>query len=793
MVTHKKKASTLFHPGIVMRLCGAESKERVFQIVADELSASMDCDTISIYEMDFERNALRPRIMEGGVWKHVRAEDLTISVNQGIIGSVAVAGKGEVIHHAHLDPRSYYPSGMNVQSEQMIAIPMFLGKLCVAVLAVSRFSKQKFKATEFDQVQFLASASSMALNTIKLVSELQTKESHLKTLLHSIPDHPLHVDENGMILTQDISFPSGYNTIYEVFPVYVVDQFLAHIKAIANGLPSSGFEYQIELDNASQYYFEARIIPIQKNQFLLLSREITTLKRNEVALQRAKQEAERLMMAKQDFLARMSHELRTPLNGVIGLANLLDQSGLTKENKEYVNGILYSGEHLRDVINDILDLSKIEAGKMEMEQKDFSPATVIQNVLKMIEPQADAKQTVLTSSLDGLPGALFGDEVRLKQVLLNLLSNAVKFTERGEVTLQVKTIPRKDDEVLIQFSVRDTGIGIAEERLVSIFENFVQASASTSVEYGGTGLGLAIVKKLAELQGGTVSVASTPGKGSTFTVSIPYRLGNATLLSRNDTAPLHRFDNARILVVEDNMINQLVVKRTLENWGLTVVLASNGLDAIQKLRTEVFDIVAMDVQMPVMDGFEATRVIRTELPPPVRSIPIIAMTASVLYDPRARVKEVGMDDYISKPFKPADLNHLLAQFLRSTDVRIKAREKTEEDSEIDWSYLEKVSPGNSEFKVQVVDLFKSEGEKFLVNLELALTSNNVAEVARLAHAFKPVGSYIGFKVLPQKIGELEALARTASTHELKNISEDIKKMVARTIDKLNNIKQTLKI
>jgi PAS domain S-box-containing protein len=417
----------------------------------------------------------------------------------------------------------------------------------------------------------------------------------------------------------------------------------------------------------SDRYYLAHIVPDKAGKYInVYGRDITDLKHTQKDLIHAKLEAERSVRTKQIFLANMSHELRTPINGVLGLTNLL-MTGDSPLRMEYLNGIRASGQQLLSVINDILDLSKIEAGMLRFEQTGFNPQKIIINLISTFNVLAEQKGIKLQvdSALKGTE-VLLGDPVRLNQVILNLISNAIKFTETGSITLGA-SLDQASGTTALQFSVTDTGIGIAPDKLDQIFEGFVQAEDDVTRKYGGTGLGLTIVRQLVALQGGTLQVQSTLGAGSIFSFTIPYTLiGQSSAPADTDTnnwTALSSLENFHVLIAEDNFINQVVARQTLEHCKIKTTVVNNGKEALLALREKHFDLILMDVQMPEMDGMTATRKIREEFSAPLSNIPIIAMTASVLDEPERRVIDGGMNDYISKPFKPQDLHQKLTQWL----------------------------------------------------------------------------------------------------------------------------------
>jgi signal transduction histidine kinase len=401
----------------------------------------------------------------------------------------------------------------------------------------------------------------------------------------------------------------------------------------------------------------------------MLAREqlgITIIEKERAELEKIK--AEQSEKFKQQFLANMSHEIRTPMNSIIGMTNLLIGSELQDQQRKYLNIIKKSSENLLVIINDILDLSKIEAGKMEFEKIDFLLSEVIETVFHTVHFKAEEKRLQLTYTIDPqLPIALQGDPVRLNQILINLSGNAIKFTEQGSVTIAAKLLSKKDNQVIVEFGVTDTGIGIPEDKLNAIFESFSQASSDTTRKFGGTGLGLTISKQLIELQGGAIYVHSTYGKGTTFSFKMPYQVGSADeigkkMMNIEDVSP-DQLNGIKILLVEDNQFNQMVAVDTLQDLvkEISIDIADNGKIALEKLRSGDYDVILMDIQMPEMDGFETTQNIRKEFPSPKNKTAIIAMTANVTKDEVDKCFEAGMDEYIAKPFVPQDLVNKLAK------------------------------------------------------------------------------------------------------------------------------------
>ena len=511
----------------------------------------------------------------------------------------------------------------------------------------------------------------------------------------------------------------------------------------------------------------------------------------------ARDAAEASRRAKAQFLANMSHEIRTPMNAVIGLTNLLQATRPSQEQGEYLTAIESSSQNLLVIINDILDSSKMEAGKLTLEQVPFRLPEAVRRLSAMFKFATESKGVYLKVNVaDNVPAAVLGDPVRLNQILVNLVGNAIKFTRSGGVTLTAEVVAPTVDlpnhpgaHSLIRFAVRDTGIGIAADKLGAIFEDFSQANTSTTREFGGTGLGLSIARNLVQLHGGQLGVTSEEGIGSVFFFELPYEVADARA-TQPDAHPglLTPFEPAlRVLVAEDNALNQLVARKTLEAWNVQVVIAENGRLAVEAATgTPIpFDAVLMDVQMPEMDGYEAARRIRQHFPA-AGQLPIIGLTASVLPEDRALALAAGMNDTLAKPFEPAVLYARLAHFTGRTVLGpegkgVRGQEGIGENVQPaiaieiqttpppphsypptpikpDWHLLEELAGGNEGFLRQIVGTFLTEAPA-LEALLAATCPHDPTVLASTAHKLKGQVAYFGVPVLHTQLDELERAAR----------------------------------
>jgi signal transduction histidine kinase/DNA-binding response OmpR family regulator len=463
----------------------------------------------------------------------------------------------------------------------------------------------------------------------------------------------------------------------------------------------------------------------QKNVLSILAKHIINrleLKSKNIELDEQKKIAELAVKAKDSFLANMSHEIRTPLNAIIGFTDLLAQSELDALQQDYISNVQVAGENLLMIVNDILDLSKIESGHLTIDEQPFDLKKALKHVYNLLKVKV-SKDIDFNLFLDAdLPDMVVGDKGRLNQILVNLAGNAVKFTPDGEITISVKHVESTATHHRLKFSVKDTGIGIPEDKLKTIFDRFTQAEESTTRKFGGTGLGLNIVKQLVELQRGEIHVKSQPGRGSEFFFVLDYKK-SANIETAIEEKTSVKLGRLKILLCEDNVLNQKLATSVISGFGFDLDIANNGEEGIELLVKNNYDVVLMDLQMPIMDGYQTTEFIRKDLK---KDIPIIAMTAHSLVGEQEKCFNTGMDGYVPKPFKQADL----LEAIRSVFAKSKESRKI---IEIDYSYLDEMSGGNEAFLMEMIGLFVTKTPEETATLKKGIAEKNYDTVKKTAH------------------------------------------------------------
>ncbi len=513
--------------------------------------------------------------------------------------------------------------------------------------------------------------------------------------------------------------------------------------------------------------------------------------------------AEAAARAKGEFLANVSHEIRTPMNSILGMAQLAFKAEHNPRQRDYLKKIQSSGEHLLNIIDDILDISKIDAGKLAIEVVDFELAKVMETLTNLVAEKAEDKNIKLVFDIaPSIPPYLRGDPLRLCQVLTNLANNAIKFTEKGEVTVRIKRLEEDRNDALLRFEVQDTGIGMSRDEMAMLFQSFQQTDSSTTRKYGGTGLGLVICKQLVEMMDdGKIGVESFPGKGSTFWFTVRLAEGTAPRpaeaqlneIGRNDSGVIRKIQGARILLVDDNAFNLDVATDFLLSAGAVVTTACNGEEAMDLLHQQRFDCVLMDVQMPVMDGIEAVKQIRRD--PAIDDVRVIAMTANALREDKARYLSAGMDDVIIKPFKYQTLFTTLAKWLprkvssgedlaRKTDAEVRAgQHKVDDEAKleltghpdiIDLSVLAEMTGSDLKNISEIANKFVASIHKDMKAIEEALERNDLPALGALGHYSKSPARLVGAIGFANLCQALEDNARGGSLDRARDIVEQLR-------------------
>ena len=504
--------------------------------------------------------------------------------------------------------------------------------------------------------------------------------------------------------------------------------------------------------------------------------DITERLKTQETMEEAARLATEAKEMQQTFLGKMSHEIRTPMNGVVGMVNLLNTTRLTEEQQEFVDCIKESSVNMIRIINDILDVTKIQAGKLVFEETEFVLKNLVNSVIFTLKAVADQKNIQLISQIDSLiPDNLIADPVRLNQILLNLADNALKFTDKGSISITVLMKENTPNNIKLEFMVADTGIGIAPNKINAIFDSFTQAQSDTTRKYGGTGLGLTIAKQLIEQQNGEVRVTSKEGKGTTFTFTFNFKPvvhDSAAEKLKQENMKIHPLAGYHILLVEDNIMNQRVAKYTIEKWGAKMTIADCGANALELLMSNKYDLILMDIQMPEMNGLQATSKIRKELK---CKTPIMAMTASVMQGERENCIKAGMNDYISKPFNPAELNQKIFSLI--TEEGALSNRKV-----VNVNYLRNAVGNDEEAVKEILEIYLSKTPVMLEELEMHQKAGNYAEVQSIVHNLKSSVGILGADNAHHTLDIIEmGLNHLPPTTEISEHLEKVKPQIRQSI------------
>ncbi len=529
------------------------------------------------------------------------------------------------------------------------------------------------------------------------------------------------------------------------------------------------YEKKGDFREALNYYKKFMVISGDVvNEEVALKSKGLQLKYDFEELRKEKDLAERTVRLKDEFIANLSHEIRTPLNGVLGMAGLLGDTKPTPEQLEYINTIKLSANNLIGIINDLLEFSNIQAGRVVFEKKEFNLKDSIVGVLQMYKVKADEKNIRLEHNIqNNLPDTIIGDSTRLNQILLNLVNNSVKFTESGSIKIHVSLVSTEGLDIKLLFEVTDTGVGIPQDKLDSIFESFTQVSDDTSKLYGGTGLGLAIVKQLTELQKGSISVVSASGKGSSFKVELPFRLKEPVKTPsggrKGAGVPARDLTGVSVLLVEDNKVNQFLAQKLLSKMGFNVELASSGKEALQFLNNgNTCDVILMDVQMPEMTGYELTKNIRSLHNKSISSIPIIALTAYASANEKEKARLAGMDEYLTKPYSPNELLSVIMKVTAKSEAENNSMVNDEVQPQTIRDSTEKLVTlfgGNRSDVLSLLQMLVVQIPQIVDEMGQQIKIGNWAATFQSAHKLKSSLGLLKIKSLSNLITEIEEYSR----------------------------------
>ena len=598
------------------------------------------------------------------------------------------------------------------------------------------------------------------------------ESGYARSLIEASLDPLVTIDTKGKIMDVNgamtkIAGETRENIIGTDFKIYFTDPEKA--QKVYQEVFEKGFvtNYPLTIIDGelTDVLFNGSVYKDEKGNILgavVVARDVTEQRSIEKELTEAKVFAEDAMKSKQQFLSNMSHEIRTPMNAIIGFTKVLSKTDMSEKQKEYISAIKTSGDTLIVLINDILDLAKVDAGKMTFEKIPFKMAASLSTMLHLFETKIQEKNLTLVKQYDDtIPEILLGDPVRLHQIILNLVSNAIKFTTEGTITVKVSLLKDEKEQVTIEFSVTDTGIGIPLDKIEKIFENFQQESTGTSRLYGGTGLGLAIAKQLVETQGGVISVESEMDKGSRFSFILYFLKTKTNIELDNGFVELDSaIKNIKVLVVEDIALNRLLMKTLLDDFGFEHDMAENGKIAIELIQKTNYDIILMDLQMPELNGFEATEYIRNKMN---SKIPIIALTADVTTVDITKCKAVGMNDYISKPVDEKELYKKILDQLQKpafgSEKRSKDNTPTESQARkyVNLKYLSDRTKANPKLMLEMISTYLEQTPPLIDAMKQSLHDKNWNLLQGAVHKMIPSFSIMGlnkdFENLAQKIQE----------------------------------------
>ena len=756
-----------------------ETEEEILWEVARNCIAYLDFYDCVIYMLDEKKGVLQQRAAWGPkapAGKEIEGY-MELPLGVGIVGSVAQSGKAEVIDDVTKDPR--YVSG-KFSGLSEITVPIFSKGKVIGIIDSEHPQKSFFTNKHQSILTTLSAVVGIKITQIRerqvRQTEIEKQRLFYEQILNNIPadiavfnkEHRyLFVNPQGIrnpelrawiINKNDEEYCDYRGRPYSIFQ----ERRAAFNRAIETQLQAEWEEELINPTGETENHYR-KMFPVVNEQgqvdlVIGYGMNITTIKQAQAVLQRAKQEAEANAQAKEAFLARVSHELRTPMNGILGLADLLQRTVLDEKQEQYAQLLRHSAQSLVAIVNEVLDIEKIGSGKMELHPEVFDLRERMQGLLDLCREPAQRKGLLLTLQVEEALSTFYnGDVNRISQILGNILSNALKFTDSGSVQLVVEA-----DVSGICFRVADTGIGIEADSLEKIFEPFVQARSRGQTDRPGTGLGLTICKELSELMGGRIEVESKLGAGSTFRLYLPLQAVTeaASVAAVQLRGPLiERLKGKRVLLVEDVSLNRFLVEEMTLEWGIELEMALDGVEGLKKASDSTYDLILMDIQMPLMDGIQCTRAIR-QLPDPGRAaVPIIALSANAFESDRRNYLQAGMNDALSKPFDSTQLMGVLVRNLGAQTEGLKTQHDKEEhlasELTIDLTYLNRVGNGNPAFIKTMLKSFIESVDEITLEMEQMLAKGDRKSIGEAAHKLKFALGVVGVTALKNDVAFLE--------------------------------------
>ena len=633
----------------------------------------------------------------------------------------------------------------------------------------------------------------------KAESVLAASEEKYRTIIANINLGLLEVDLNDIIQMANLSFcrMCGYELdeligkeAGKLFVIGENEDLIAEKQTLRNEGFSDAYEIAVINKRGEIKWWLVSGAPRYNDKGELIGSvgihlDITEQKTLERDLVEAREIAEQSSKAKENFLANMSHEIRTPMNAIIGLTQQLEKSKLDKQQRTYIETINKATENLLIIINDILDVSKIEAGKLDIENIELDVRELIKRSISIFTLKTEEKGLALAYEVDNaiLPKH-FGDPYRINQILTNLLNNAIKFTNEGEVKIKLTLVNENNQVQFIRFTVIDTGNGMSQDFINNIFQKFTQENSSIARTYGGVGLGMSIVKELVYLMKGEIQIESEINKGTKMHFILPLEISHSTCAIENSNTKIDSslLKGMKVLLVEDNEMNRMLANIILKDAKMKVDEAVNGVEAIELLKINKYDIVLMDMQMPLMGGIEATIQIRNNLQ---SQIPIIALTANAIHGEKEKCIHAGMNDYLSKPFKSEELFEIIAKWtINNLDATKNKKQKQKQTSLYNLEIIKSISNNNPEFVNKMIRIFKEQTELFITDLNEAIRNDDRDKIKFLAHKMKPSIGNMGIHLLKDIILKLELEASSLSINELKSLADYTQKILLQVVDLL---------